>query len=105
MEFVKDVLCSVKKVSQFLEFTNDPFLLQLCEQKKVKEIVIPQFEGFGINGMWEQAQEIPQLLLYFPKYPEGRLPNREFFFKGLLNYSSSSLSSIGLQQLVPNQAR
>ena len=103
MEFVKDVLCSVKKVSQFLEFTNDPFLLQLCEQKKVKEIVIPQFEEFGMNGMWEQAQQIPQLLLLLPLKADSRTERSFSRFCSITLLSS--LSSIGLQQLVPNQAR
>ena len=65
-DFLKQVLSGEKK---------------LLELKLIKFINVPVYDELAIKQIFPLAKEEPHFMLYFPdKLPQGRLPDRDYFW-------------------------
>ena len=67
---------------------NKDFLKQVLIEEKmlmpiseVRFINVPHYDEGSVKQLWPKMKEATDFMQYFPdKLPQGRLPNREYFF-------------------------
>ena len=67
----------------------------MLEKTEVIILSVPRFHELNVKDIWELVKEVDELLQYFPDYPDGQLPERDFLFTIL-----STVRPEGLKQII-----
>ena len=79
-DFIKLVLVEKKK------------LLSLSE---VKHVHIPKYEELSVKKLWPLMWQVEDFMVYMPDpSPEGRLPDRKYFWNVLNTVNSAYVSQL-----------
>ena len=52
----------------------------MLKSHEVISQVVPKYKELSVSKMWKEVKANPELMQYFPNYPNGQLPEREFMF-------------------------
>ena len=68
---------------------------QLLSLSEVKHVHIPKYEELSVKKLWPLMWQVEDFMVYMPDpIPEGRLPERQYFWNVLNTVNSDYVSQL-----------